>query len=34
MVGYEPTYEGNNFYFVLPLITGLEPPLGVDLAAS
>jgi signal transduction histidine kinase len=26
MVGYEPTYEGNNFYFVLPLITGLEPP--------
>lgn len=34
MVGYEPTYEGNNFYFVLPLITGLEPPLGVELAAS
>ncbi len=34
MVGYEPTHEGNNFYFVLPLITGLEPPRGVDLAAS
>jgi signal transduction histidine kinase len=34
MVGYEPTHEGNNFYFVLPLITGLEPPLGVELAAS
>lgn len=34
VVGYEPTYEGNNFYFVLPLITGLEPPLGVDLGAS
>jgi signal transduction histidine kinase len=34
MVGYEPTHEGNNFYFVLPLITGPEPPLAVELAAS
>ncbi|MGQ9688515.1 MAG: sensor histidine kinase [Desulfobaccales bacterium] len=34
VVGYEPTQGGNNFYFVLPLITGLEPSLGVDLAAS
>jgi signal transduction histidine kinase len=34
VVGYEPTYEGNNFYFVLPQVTGLEPPLTVDLAAS
>ncbi len=33
VVGYEPTYEGNNFYFVLPQVTGLEPPLAVDLAA-
>jgi signal transduction histidine kinase len=33
VVGYEPTYEGNNFYFVLPLVTGPEP-LSVDLAAS
>jgi signal transduction histidine kinase len=34
MVGYEPTHEGNNFYFVLPLVTGPEPPLAVELAAS
>lgn len=34
VVGYEPTHEGNNFYFVLPLVTGPEPSLGVDLAAS
>jgi signal transduction histidine kinase len=34
VVGYEPTYEGNNFYFVLPLVTGREPPLAVELAAS
>ena len=34
MVGYEPTHEGNNFYFVLPLVTGPEPPLAVKLAAS
>jgi signal transduction histidine kinase len=32
VVGYEPTQEGNNFYFVLPQITG--EPLAVDLAAS
>jgi signal transduction histidine kinase len=34
VVGYEPTYEGNNFYFVLPLVTGPEPPLAVELASS
>jgi signal transduction histidine kinase len=34
VVGYEPTYEGNNFYFVLPLVTGPEPPLSVELAGS
>jgi signal transduction histidine kinase len=34
VVGYEPTYEGNNFYFVLPLVTGPEPPLSVELASS
>ena len=34
VVGYEPTYEGNNFYFVLPLVTRREPPLAVELAAS
>ena len=33
VVGYEPTHEGNNFYFVLPLVTGTEP-LSVDLVAS
>jgi signal transduction histidine kinase len=33
VVGYEPTYEGNNFYFVLPLVTGTEPPLTVELAS-
>ena len=32
VVGYEPTQEGNNFYFVLPAVTGPEPPLAVDLA--
>ena len=32
VVGYEPTYEGNNFYFVLPLVTGPEPPLAVEVA--
>jgi len=32
VVGYEPTNEGNNFYFVLPLITGPEPPIAVELA--
>ena len=32
VVGYEPTYEGNNFYFVLPLVTGPEPPLSVEVA--
>ncbi len=34
VVGYEPTYEGNNFYFVLPLVTGPEPPLAVELAST
>ena len=34
VVGYEPTYEGNNFYFVLPLVTGTEPPLTVEIAGS
>jgi signal transduction histidine kinase len=34
VVGYEPTYEGNNFYFVLPLVTGPEPPLSVEIASS
>jgi signal transduction histidine kinase len=34
VVGYEPTYEGNNFYFVLPLVTGPEPPLSVEIAGS
>ncbi len=32
VVGYEPTHEGNNFYFVLPLVTGPEPPLAVEMA--
>jgi signal transduction histidine kinase len=32
VVGYEPTAEGNNFYFVLPLVIGPEPPLAVELA--
>jgi signal transduction histidine kinase len=34
VVGYEPTYEGNNFYFVLPLVAGPEPPLSVEIAGS
>ena len=34
VVGYEPTHEGNNFYFVLPLVTGPEPPLAVEVANS
>jgi signal transduction histidine kinase len=34
VVGYEPTYEGNNFYFVLPLVTGPEPPLSVEIVGS
>ncbi|MFZ2088571.1 MAG: HAMP domain-containing sensor histidine kinase [Desulfobaccales bacterium] len=32
VVGYEPTYEGNNFYFVLPLVTGPEPTLALEMA--
>jgi signal transduction histidine kinase len=32
VVGYEPTYEGNNFYFVLPLVTGAEPTLALEMA--
>ena len=28
-VGYEPTQEGNNFYFILPL-----PPVDYPLALS
>jgi len=34
VVGYEPTPGGNNFYFVLPLVTTPEPALAVELAAS
>lgn len=34
VVGYEPTPGGNNFYFVLPLVTAPEPALAVELAAS
>jgi signal transduction histidine kinase len=34
VVGYEPTYEGNNFFFVLPLVIGPEPPLAVEVANS
>lgn len=34
VVGYEPTPGGNNFYFVLPLVTAPEPALTVELAAS
>jgi signal transduction histidine kinase len=31
VVGYEPTWEGNNFYFILPLVTTPEGPLSVEL---
>jgi signal transduction histidine kinase len=33
-VGYEATPGGNNFYFVLPLVTAPEGPLPVDLDAA
>uniref|UniRef100_A0A7V4G9Q2 histidine kinase n=1 Tax=Desulfobacca acetoxidans TaxID=60893 RepID=A0A7V4G9Q2_9BACT len=33
VVGYEPTHGGNNFYFVLPLITTPEPALTAELVA-
>jgi len=32
VVGYEPTSGGNNFYFVLPLVTTPEPSITVNLA--
>jgi signal transduction histidine kinase len=32
VVGYEPTHGGNNFYFVLPLVTTPEPALAAELA--
>jgi signal transduction histidine kinase len=34
VVGYEPTWEGNNFYFILPLVAAPEGPLPVELAMS
>jgi signal transduction histidine kinase len=34
MVGYEPTWEGNNFYFILPLAVAHEGPLTAQLAIS
>ncbi|MBW1991067.1 MAG: sensor histidine kinase [Deltaproteobacteria bacterium] len=33
VVGYEPTDEGNNFYFILPLV-GPERAMPVELAAA
>jgi signal transduction histidine kinase len=33
-VGYEATPGGNNFYFVLPLVTAPEGPLPVELDAA
>ncbi len=32
-VGYEPTWEGNNFYFILPVVAAPEGPLPPELAA-
>jgi signal transduction histidine kinase len=34
VVGYEPTLEGNNFYFILPLAGAPEGPLNAQLVAS
>ena len=34
VVGYEATPGGNNFYFVLPLVTAPEGPLPAELAAG
>jgi signal transduction histidine kinase len=33
-VGYEPTWEGNNFYFILPVVAAPEGPLPTELAAG
>ncbi len=30
VAGYEPTGEGNNFYFILPLVTAPEAPLAAS----
>lgn len=34
VVGYEPTWEGNNFYFILPLVAAPEGPLPAELAEA
>ena len=34
MVGYEPTWEGNNFFFILPLVAAPEGPLPAELALA